>query len=118
MRKETKSLKSLLKGEFLPLEESAEGVLRGGFASLLSIANNCNCRTVPNNCSCPPNSVCISSEYTNSNCACPLYNPPLLDNCSCNNTIDPPASGSTVPPGSTSKPEETILENGSLSFFF
>lgn len=115
MKKETKSLKSLLKEEFLPLEESAEGVLRGGFSALSAKAvDNCSCDTASNDCSCDGNEVCIP---TSNNCTCGSISgsPELEDNCNCYKTSLPP---STSAPGSTSKPEGTLLGNGLLNFFF
>ena len=66
-----KNLETLLaKQGFVPLKETKEGLLRGGFAALSGgIDNNCKCDTLPNNCTCD-----------NNNCGCP---PSKVDNCPC-----------------------------------
>lgn len=75
--KNFKQLKLLIKSQsFVPLEESKEGLLKGGF-SLLSegvAVDNCNCGTLPNNCSC-----------NGDNCACP---PTIQNNCTCGDKHD------------------------------
>lgn len=68
-----KTLETLLaKQGFVPLEETKEGLLRGGFAALAAkVGNNCDCETLTNNCKCNGN-----------NCSCPPSSPP--NNCECN----------------------------------
>lgn len=67
-----KNLEALLaKQGFVPLEETKEGLLRGGFAAVTqTLTNNCKCDTLPNNCTCDSN-----------NCSCPPKRP---NNCICN----------------------------------
>ncbi len=99
-----KSLKSLLTADFMPLTQTAEGELRGGFLAVQSDAvDNCDCHTMGNNCSCPPNGICPEFNHVNSNCVCPkdTNGNNLLDNCDCYlfnppKTTTPPASASSV----------------------
>ena len=76
------SLAILLTEDFMPLEESKEGMLRGGFALLAHpVSNNCSCYTVPNDCSC--DSSFTPGEIpsgTNKNCTCGTK---YANNCTC-----------------------------------
>lgn len=71
---EKKAIVSLVKNDFTPLEESKEGLLKGGFGSIIPPGagpkpfslDNCPCRG--NNCPCP-NSGCILDPKGN-NCYC------------------------------------------------
>lgn len=71
------NLEILLKEGFVPLEESKEGTLKGGFASLVSVTNNCDCDTIANNCRCNGNSCNVQYSDLNKNCEC------SGNNCSC-----------------------------------
>ena len=64
-------LKILLSEGFMPLEESKEGMLRGGFAMIArSVTNNCNCDTIPNDCKCNGNACNKPGSELNRNCSC------------------------------------------------
>lgn len=75
MKEKKKSLKTLLEGDFRPLEESKEGKLKGGFGLLRKNGNcgeNCDCTTnvdcscenknCGKNCKCSMNTTCTSSS--------------------------------------------------------
>lgn len=68
--KKALKLNILIKDGFTPLEESKEGVLKGGFAAIASTSNNCNCDDIPNDCKCNGNSCNKPTSELNSNCAC------------------------------------------------
>lgn len=85
------NLKVLLEGEFMPLEESKEGMLRGGFAALYTQANNCDCDTIANDCKCNGNSCNKTNSDLNTNCPCGSDN---ADNCKCKNYGTPVSSSS------------------------
>lgn len=88
--KKNLDLAALLTGEgFTPLEESKEGVLRGGFAAIATILNNCNCNTIPNDCKCNGNSCNQPASTLNPNCACGV------DNCDCTSYGSSSSSGSS-----------------------
>ena len=74
-----KSLKSLLAADFTPLTQTAEGELRGGFAGLSALLNNCDCYMLANDCKCNGN-----------NCSCPANPDDFSNNCMC----DPDGGGS------------------------
>ena len=96
-----KTLEALLaKQGFAPLEETKEGLLRGGFTAVVTYAAyNCNCHTLTNNCKCDGN-----------NCGCPPTSPP--NNCECNgNNCDcykkvpvPTAAPTTIAPSKRPAP--------------
>lgn len=101
--KNFKQLKLLINSQsFVPLEESKEGQLRGGF-SLLSegvAVDNCHCDTLPNNCSCNGNN-CECPPTPQNNCTCGDRNKNgLADNCYCFNTAYP--SPTALPTDGTS----------------
>lgn len=94
-----KNLEALLaKQGFVPLEETKEGMLRGGFAALAAkVGNNSDCETLTNNCKCNGN-----------NCSCPPSSPP--NNCECNGNncncyktvaVPTPAPTTLAPPKTT-----------------
>lgn len=73
------NLKILLSEGFMPLEESKEGMLRGGFVMVANeVANNCHCTKIPNDCECNGN-ACNKPITTNHNCPCSNTG----NNCSC-----------------------------------
>ena len=78
--KKNLNLKSLLQEDFMPLEESKEGMLRGGFAALYTLANNCNCSSLANDCACDGNSCNKDASALNTNCPCGSDD---ADNCNC-----------------------------------
>lgn len=74
---EKKAIVSLVKNDFTPLEESKEGLLKGGFGSVIPPGagptpfslDNCPCRDGRNNCPCP-NSGCVLDHPKGNNCYC------------------------------------------------
>lgn len=78
--KKNLNLKSLLQEDFMPLEESKEGMLRGGFAALYTLANNCDCDSIANDCACNKNSCNKPLSDLNKNCPCHSGD---ADNCDC-----------------------------------
>ena len=79
--KEKINLSTLLKEGFMPLTESKEGVLKGGFAALSVEVNNCNCSTIGNDCKCQGNFCNPPLSTINTNCTCGSGS--LVDNCNC-----------------------------------
>lgn len=65
-----KQISELVQTDFVPVEETKEGLLRGGFGEILAekdstrVRNNCACNG--NNCDCP-NGKC---EVSGDNCNC------------------------------------------------
>lgn len=87
-----KTLEALLAQQgFVPLEETKEGLLRGGFAALATtVGNNCDCDILTNNCKCRGN-----------NCSCPPSSPPNNcacggNNCNCYSTVAVPTAAPTT----------------------
>ena len=77
----------------MPLEESKEGMLRGGFVMVANeVANNCHCTKIPNDCLCN-NNPCNRPLPSNGNCTCPSSGD-NTNNCSC--TIFYPSSSSST----------------------
>lgn len=80
-----KEIASLVKNDFIPLEESKEGSLKGGFGSIIltgemSVSasnnckcegNNCRCDGGKNNCDCPNGGCSVPSKGNNCNCSTP-----------------------------------------------
>lgn len=92
------NLSALLNEEFVPLEESKEGMLKGGFAELSDVANNCDCNTIPNNCECEGNPCNTPPSSLNSNCTC--SDGSAVNNCDCKTYAPKESStedGSTAP---------------------
>lgn len=86
------NLEILLKEGFVPLEESREGTLKGGFASLASVSNNCNCKSIPNDCKCNGNSCNKPWSELNTNCPCNSG----IDNCECLNYACPTTTSAST----------------------
>ncbi len=90
-------LRSLLNKSYVPLEETKEGLLRGGFIDLARyLANNCDCNiTLPNNCRCGDNKICVPNLPPN-NCLCKGKDTECsqaFNNCNCYyQTATPPKS--------------------------
>lgn len=86
-----KNLEILLaKQGFVPLEETKEGMLRGGFAALTqALLNNCKCDTLPNNCTCDGNN-CDCPPSKPNNCICGS------NNCNCYKTSAVPTAAPTT----------------------
>jgi len=81
----TKKLSDVVATNFTALEETQEGLLRGGFGEILTgmntvatVGNNCQCNDGKDNCSCP-----------DKGCSC------KRNNCQCGPTSDTTSSGST-----------------------
>lgn len=97
---EKKGIVSLVKNDFTPLEESKEGLLKGGFGSVIPPGagptpfslDNCRCNSDLDNCYCP-NSGCT----VGSNRRCPTRQ--IGNNCLCGTTTTPPIT--TPAPGPT-----------------
>lgn len=100
----TKSLRALLVTQsFVPLEQDQEGQLRGGFAALSSgVANDCNCSTLTNNCTCNGN-----------NCSCPPMTPP--NNCTCGNANNCDCYSTTKPPVTAAPSSESTASTTGVS---
>ncbi|MCC8147246.1 MAG: hypothetical protein LIO93_12615 [Bacteroidales bacterium] len=81
-----KEIASLVKNDFVPLEESKEGSLKGGFGSIIQ-AGNISLRA-SNNCKCNGNNCKCSSGKDNCDCpngSCNVDNP-KGNNCNCSST--------------------------------
>lgn len=106
MKNLKKTLSSLVESDFVPLEESKEGLLLGGFGSLADNPlypqpglNNCQC--AGNNCDCLKQNQKVEES---NNCSCSVVSPdPYGDNCNCGEvtTTSPPP-----PPTTTTKAPE------------
>lgn len=94
-----KNLEALLaKQGFVPLEETKEGLLRGGFAALTqALLNNCDCETLTNNCKCNSNNCSCPPSSPSNNCTC------NSNNCNCYKTVAVPTPAPTTlaPPKTT-----------------
>lgn len=90
---EKKGIVSLVKNDFTPLEESKEGLLKGGFGSVIPPGegptpfslDNCRCNKGRDNCPCP-NSGCAGGGGKGNNCYCGTT------------TTPPPKPITTTPP--------------------
>lgn len=93
-----KSISELVKTNYVPVEESKEGLLRGGFGEISEgtkadggyIAGLDNCQCGGNNCNCL--NGCHSE--TGNNCDCPGKIAKNGNNCNCGVT----SSTTTLPP--------------------
>lgn len=85
---EKKGIVSLVKNDFTPLEESKEGLLKGGFGSVIPPGSgptpfsmdNCSCNG--NNCHCPDSGCLVSNascrpSRRGNNCLCGTTRPPV-----------------------------------------
>lgn len=98
-----KNLEALLaKQGFAPLEETKEGLLRGGFAALSTkVGNNCDCDILTNNCKCRGNN-CGCPPSVSNNCDCGG------NNCNCYSTVAVPAPGPTSASTTSAPPQQKI----------
>lgn len=83
-----KSISELVKTNYVPVEESKEGLLRGGFGEIFTESNDVR---VLNNCTCNGNNCLCKGGKDNCNCPNGTCNAPR-DNCICG-TSTPKAKG-------------------------
>lgn len=110
-----KEVISLVNNDFIPLEESKEGLLKGGFGSVIQSAtplvttiDNCPCNK--DNCDCPDGGCWLPYKDSN-NCSCGVTTPTSTPSI-------PTGPISPTDPVSPTTPEPTFPSLTDISFVF
>ena len=99
-----KEVISLVKNDFIPLEESKEGMLKGGFGSVIVQSESLSA-TATNNCMCDGNNCLCNNGKDNCNCPNGGCNVPKGgNNCNCNTTTPSSTPSISTDPVSPTDP--------------